>query len=107
MQAPQLIEPSCEFLGAGGFAHSITFTYRPRLIEAGRKPVARFHACLRVVSRSRFQRHSVKLFSAGMIAIKRNGRSRCNGNSFNATAISLVEDFPANFLTTWPRLMIE
>ena len=42
-----------------------------------------------------------------MIAIKRNGRSRFNGNSFNATATWLVEDFPANFLTTWPRLMIE
>jgi len=32
---------------------------------------------------------------------------RFNGNSFNVTATSLVEDFPANFLTTWPRLMIE
>ena len=42
-----------------------------------------------------------------MIAIKRNGRSRFNGNSFNATATWLVEDFPTNFLTTWPRLMIE
>src|SRR5205823_2542152 len=66
-----------------------------------------FHACLRVVSRSRSQRHSVRLFSVGMIATKRNGRSRFNGNSFNATATSLVEDFPANFLTTWPRLVIE
>src|SRR5205823_14746195 len=46
MQAPQPIEPSSKFLVPGGFAHSITFTFRPRLIEAGRKPVARFPCVL-------------------------------------------------------------
>src|SRR6266576_2025626 len=83
------------------------FTFRPRLIEAGRKPVARFPYMLASCEPIQIPAPFRKAFSLGMIAPKRNGRSRFNGNSFNATATSLVEDFPANFLTTWPRLMIE
>ena len=67
----------------------------------------RSHACLCAKRRSPSQRHSVTLCSDGIIAIKRKGHSRRSRNATNAVAISLVEDFPANFLTTWPRLMIE
>ena len=67
----------------------------------------RSHALLRVERRSRFQRHSVTFFSDGIIAIRRNGRSRRSDSAANPVSISSAEDFAANALTTWPRLRIE
>ena len=86
VQAAQPIEAALGFLALRGFANSAPFTFRLRFIQARRKPMAPSHACLRVDSRSRSQRHSVTLCSDGIIAIKRNGpagvaqRSQSSGN---------------------------
>src|SRR5438128_7597384 len=58
-----------------------------------------------MVNHSEFQRHSVTIFSDGTTPINRKEHSLHSGSFFSPFAISLTEDFPANSLTTSPRLM--